>query len=430
MATAKLTKRTVTALPVPRNGESWLWDSELKGFGLKALPTGRKVYAVKYRVPGDRRTKKVILGPHGPLTPEAARTLAMRRLGEVASGLDPAQQFASLKGSPTIAGLWPAYLDTIKAKRKASTARGYVRLAQRHILPELGGELVRDLTRAQVSSMHLRLRRTPYVANRVLALLSTFVTWAIRQGYRPDDVNPCRYVERFPESGRERFLTAEEMGRLGATLLAAEQEGLPLSGTALDNATRYGLPETSPPNPFAVAAIRLLALTGFRLNEALRLRWEEIDEAHGVIRLADSKSGRSVRPLTTDAIELLGTIPREQGSPFVFPGQSAERPLATVKRTWERVRDSAGLSGVRLHDLRHTFASVAVSRGESLELIGKLLGHTQPRTTQRYSHLSPGSQHEAASRTSSEIAANLRGQTTPVTPLPVRHRQPARAPIR
>lgn len=417
MATQKITKRSVDLLRAPREGEEWLWDTELKGFGVKALPTGRKVYAVKYRTPGKPNTKKLTLGVHGALTPEAARSLARQRLGEVAAGADPASQLAALRDAPTIARLWPAYLDMLRAKRKASTAREYERLAARHILPTLGGQLVRELTRAQVSTLHMRLRGTPYLANRVLALLSSFMSWAIRHGHRPDEANPCRYVERFRESSRERYLTAEEMERLGAALRTAETEGLPLTGDQLDNAKKYGFPTTAPANPLAVAVIRFLALTGFRLGEALCLRWDEVDEERGLIRLRESKSGKSERPLSAEALALLQKLPRVAGSPFVFPGQAAGKPLTSIKHTWERVRESAGLKGVRLHDLRHTFASVAVSRGESLELVGKLLGHTQPRTTRRYSHLSPGAQQEAAGRIASEIAAALKGQRTPVTPL-------------
>lgn len=417
MAVARITKRVLDRLHAPQKGERWLWDRDLKGFGVKVLPSGRKVYAVKYRVPGDRVTRKFTLGLHGALTPDQARARATQVLASATRGEDPGRDRSARKAAPTVAELAPDYLASVRARRRPRTADQYERQLEAYLLPELGSTKVADVTRAQISRLHLRLRETPYQANRVLAMCSAFFTWAIRHGYRPDQANPCRLVERFPEEGRERFLSLEEYRRLGAALKVAETEGLPLEGDALENARKYGFAERTLPNPMAVAAIRLLLFTGCRFSEIVTLRWKDVDEERRILTLRESKTGKGERPLNLPALEVLRGLPREAGSPFVFPGIKRKAPLTSVRRLWHRIREHAGLKDVRLHDLRHSFASVGAAAGASLPIIGGLLGHTQARTTQRYAHLANDPLHAAAEATAVEVAAALEGKRTVVTPL-------------
>jgi integrase len=234
-----------------------------------------------------------------------------------------------------------------------------------------------------------------YLANRVIALVAAFFTYAERQGVRPKHTNPSADVEPFRESSRERFLTLEEIGQLGEALTRAERKGLA-------PAPRYRRPrktgktakhrpksvdKSRPADPFAVAAIRFLLLTGWREQEALTLRWDALDLKRGFATLADTKTGKSQRPLGAPAVLLLDELPRVEGSAYVFPGRKPERPLAEIRRTWCAARHAAGLDDVRLHDLRHSFASVSASAGGSLLVIGKLLGHRESATTQKYAHL-------------------------------------------
>ena len=270
----------------------FLWDADLAGFGLKVTPTGRKTYVIQYRVPGLGRrgfAKRFSLGEHGPLTPEEARRQARRELGRVAQGSSPAAERAALKQMISVSELSASYLDEVDRRRKPGTAREYRRLWTKHILPALGTKQVSAVTPADIRRLHRSLHKTPYVANRVVARLSTFFAYAITEGAIPSKDNPTGGVEFFPEKARERFLTKEEFGRLGRALVQAETVGLP---AAPETRKKPKKPENQkhrpknadvpiPANPFAVAAIRLLALTGCRENEILSLRWDAVDFERG-----------------------------------------------------------------------------------------------------------------------------------------------------
>ena len=239
---------------------------------------------------------------------------------------------------------------------------------------------------------------TPYQANRVLALLSKVFNLAERWGLRPDGSNPCRHVERYPEKRRERYLSAEELARLGEVLTEVER--------------------ASEEPASAIAAIRLLILTGCRRNEVLSLRWEEVDFERSLLLLADSKTGRKAVPVGAPTLALLAELPRLEGNPHVLPGEKAGAHFVGLAKVWQRIRKQAGLEDVRVHDLRHSFASVGAGAGLSLPIIGKLLGHTQAATTQRYAHLAADPVRQAADRISEEIAAAMsgkpKGEVTPI----------------
>ena len=218
-----------------------------------------------------------------------------------------------------------------------------------------------------MAKLHHGLRRTPAEANYLARVLSSFFTWCERHGYREDHSNPARLVVKFPERKRERFLSPRELRRLARALAVAERCGKV--------------------TPHMAAAVRLLVLTGARLGEVLSLRWEWVDLAAGELRLPDSKTGAKVIHLNAPARAVLAELPRLKGNPFVIVGKMPGRPLVNLEKPWRRVRKAALLDDVRLHDLRHSHASVGVASGLSLPLIGGLLGHSQPATTARYAHL-------------------------------------------
>jgi integrase len=360
----KITKRTVDGLN-PGSADQFLWDRDLKGFGLKITPAGNKVYVLQYRKGGrSAPTKRVTIGRHGALTPEQARREAARLSGAIAHGSDPAAVRAAEKTAPTVKVLAERFLaEHVSTKTKPRTAFEYRRLIESVIVPGIGGKRVRDVTRADISRLHHERRETPYDANRVLAVLSKMFTLAEKWGERPDGSNPCRHVERYPERKRERMLSADEFGRLAEALKA------------------YG------PSPYVVGAIKLLVFTGARLAEILTLEWDWIDFERGEARLPDSKTGAKTLHFPAPAMAVLADLPRLEGNPYVIVGQVAGARLVNLEKPWRAIRKAAGLDDVRLHDLRHAFASVAASSGMGLPTIGKMLGHTQAATTQRYAHL-------------------------------------------
>ncbi|BEQ15402.1 integrase [Desulfoferula mesophila] len=365
----------------------WAWDDEIKGFGVRVKPSGHKGYLVQYRAQG--RTRRFTLGAHGKLTPEQARRLAQKKLGEVAEGGDPAEERRRGRQALTVRELAKRYMDehAIPKKKPASTFRDE-RLLERFILPALGNRKIKTISRTDVAQLHHKIgQETPTQANRTLAVLSKMLTLAIRWGLYEGE-NPCRHIERFKESKRERYLNQDELARLGAAIHKAE-----------------GSKQIS---PTAAAALRLLTLTGMRLGEVLSLQWAWIDSQRGVIFFPDSKTGQKVTALGGPALELLDNLPRTAGNPHVFPGQKFGRSLQSLNVPWRLVRDKAGLKGVRLHDLRHTHASVGAAAGLSLPVIGALLGHTQAATTQRYAHLAQDPVKQAADQVASLIDSAMR----------------------
>jgi integrase len=374
--------------------DSYLWDEELSGFGLKVTPKGRKVYLVQYRLGGRKgRTRRVTIGQHGQITPVFARDEAKRLLGAIATGRDPAAERDKAKADRSLAvGLDQFMAEHVRPKLKASTAEGYQRVARLYVLPSLGRYPIGEVKRTDIARLHHEMRSKPYQANSTLAMLSKFFGWAEKHGLRPDGSNPCRYVEKYRETRRERFLSQGELGRLGDALREAEQD------------------KTS--SPWVIAAIRLLTFTGARRNEILTLRWEHISEEHESLLLPDSKTGRKSIHLNAPALAVLQAIPRLDGNPYVICGERAGRHLVNLEKPWRRIRAAAKLDGVRLHDLRHSFASVAASGGQSLVIIGKMLGHSQPATTARYAHIADDPVKAATEAVGRHIASAMNSGAT------------------
>jgi integrase len=382
----RITKRSVDALR-PDGAETVLWDSELKGFGVRVQKSAGKTYILKYRAGQGRNApqRKYTIGKHGALTPDEARAEAKRLLALVTRGKDPAADKAAAKAAPTVAALAQRFLfEQVELKRKASTAREYHRLLDNVIVPALGRRKVADVTRTDVQRLHQSRRGTPVEANCALRLLSALFTFAERDGERPGGSNPCRYVERFPQKQHERFLSADEMARLGDVLAS------------------YG------GSPYVTAAIKLLVFTGARLGEILGLQWEWVDFERGEARLPDSKTGAKTVHLPPPALTVLEALPRVEGNRYVIVGGIAGAALANLQKPWRAIRKAAGLEDVRLHDLRHAFASVGVASGMGLPIIGKLLGHSQWQTTQRYAHLASDPVKAAAVSIAGKIDAAMR----------------------
>lgn len=392
----KITKRLVDGLMAGEDA-AMAWDTEVNGFGVR-WRGGAAVYLVRYRVGAGRGApiRTVTIGRHGaPWTPDQARREAVRVLGVVAGGADPAGDKAAAAAAPTVADLAERFLaEHADAKRKQRTAAEYRRLIEAHVLPTLGKRKVASITRGDIAKLHHGMRGTAYQANRVLAVISKMFSLAEVWGLRPDGSNPCRGIERYREAKREAMLSADELARLGDALAAH-----------------------APKAPYPVAAIRLALFTGARIGEVLGLRWDQIDFETGAARLAQSKTGAKTLYLPPPALRVLAELPRVAGNDHVIVGHRRGQPIVNVAKPWCAIRAAAGLPTLRIHDLRHAFASIGAGAGLGLPIIGKLLGHSQPATTARYAHVARDPAADAAAAIANKIDGALRGATADVVPL-------------
>jgi len=382
----RLSKRVIEAARPEPEREFFLWDDDMPGFGVRVMPSGRKSYLVQYRA--GARTRRITFGRVGVLTPDEARREARALLAAAGKGKDPAARIEAMRKNPSVAELCDRFLSEHVAHRcKPSTQAEYARTVARYVKPALGTFRVEEVQRADIARLHHQSRDAPYQANRVLALLSKLFNLAELWGLRADGSNPCRHVRKYAEEKRERFLSAHELARLGEALSEAEADS---------SVTRP-----------AIAAFRLLILTGCRLGEIQHLKWEHV--AGDVLLLPDSKTGAKRVYLGPTAQAVLRGIERRADNPYVIVGEVPGRHAINLQKPWRRIRRRAGLPEIRIHDLRHSFASAAVGLGTSLPMIGKLLGHSQVQTTARYAHLADDPVRAAAARVSDELARALAG---------------------
>lgn len=396
--TAKLTKRTVEALPTPGKGsQTELWDTDLGGLHVRVMPSGRRVYRLKYRSAG--RQVIATLGAHGVITAEQARERARALAGAVAEGRDPtAERKAAAEEAKeeqrraiTVAELIDRYLSEGPALNPAKRPLSWEhdrKCLVCHVRPRLGKLQIGNVRRADVEAMMaavlqgktarrqklgpravLNVRGGPAAARAAVVAAGTMFQWAVQRELM--ESNPAKGIRKPPPGKRETFLSDAQVSRLFAAVAHMERDGR-LEPTFGDT-------------------LRLLALTGARRSEIERLEWSEIDFARGVVFLAAnrSKTGAKTIPLGAAALAILEQRRSVTGaSPYVFPSLTgADGPANALFKNWQKVREAAGLPGVRVHDLRHTLASFLVARGASLPMIGRVLGHTSAQTTQRYSHL-------------------------------------------
>lgn len=426
----RFTTQTIRALK-PKPKLYWLEDETLPGFRVGVTPRGVKTFAVRLRKGGraNRQDTTHTVGRFGLLTLDEARKQARTLLSRWALGEDLVGERKAAQEAGTVGELASRFLAEWKGRRKASTVREYTRLLDAEILPAFRNVTARDLSRDKVARWHGRIgERAPIVANRALRLLRTLYRWAETRGEIPEGTQPTKGIAFFPEQARERYLSPDEITRLGEALIRAEREGVPPDKKRAEYAKRRRGKDPRatmrPANPWGVAALRFLLLSGWREQEALSLRWDAVDLATGRVSLAETKTGRSWRTLGAAATELLSSLPRVEGSPFVFPGHASESRLVEIKHLWHAVREVAGLEDVRLHDLRHTFASAAVAGGTPLYTTGALLGHRDVKSTARYGHLGEDPLKRAADITAATLAAQLAGKKTQVTRL--RHQRATR----
>jgi integrase len=368
-----LTKSFVEKLTIPKQ-DTVFWDDKLSGFGIKITPKGRRVYILKYRNKEGRQRKPTI-GIHGSgMTCEGARDIAIKWLGEVAKGNDPSQARKIQRQSPTISDLCDRYLEEhSKVHKKSSSTNLESFYIKKHIKPKLGAYKTLSITQADIVKFHSSMKETPTQANRILQTLSKMFNLAEIWGLRDKNSNPIKGIKRFKEQSRERFLSDEEISRLQEVLDKAEKEGTE--------------------SIYFLNLIRLLMLSGARLSEIQKAKWEWIDKKSNTLNLPDSKTGKKSIFLSPTAMKILEKTPRivrtddQDENPFIIIGDVQGKPLHNVQKPWQRIRKQAGLDDLRIHDLRHTFASICIGQGFSLQMVSKLLGHTDTRMSERYAHL-------------------------------------------
>lgn len=421
MATGTITKRSVDALRCKAGQDrAFLWDDGLDGFGVAAFPSGKKVFVVQFRQAG--RSRRITVGKYGVLTPDEARDKAKKLLGAVVDGADPIKARRDARAVRTFREVADEFLRLhVDAKRKAATKNQYTILLNHHIYPVIGARRMTDIRRVDIARLHTGMADRPHTANRCLAVISSVWNWAARRDEAKAEDNPTVGVERNPEAGKERYLSSDELSRLGDTLRRAETEGLPWN-VDTTKATAKHIPKTQKPtraDPHAVAAIRLLILTGARLREILHAKWEYVDWERGLLSLPDSKTGKKTIYLSAAALAVLNDIPRIPRNPYIIPGErrrargqssAAPAPRPDLKRPWAAISRAANLENVRLHDLRHSFASMGAGASLGLPIIGRLLGHSKPATTAKYSHLDADPMRRAADIIGNQIAAAMEGR--------------------
>ena len=408
----KISRRSTIAIP-PVEKPTVFYDTELTGFGLKVQPSGASSWIIEYRPGAGGRSvtaRRLVLGKFNTLTPDEARKLAASLLAKVKLGADPAAERSQARKAENVGELLDLFMDNhIRPKRKSRTVvlfEGYVR---NHIRPALGRQKAPTLTRGEVERLHTTIGQlNPVTANRVIAFLAAAYSYGRRAGVLPKETtNPAAGIEKFREEARERFLTEVELARLGEAIREAETDGITWpepdsSNPKSKHAPKLPANRVTVVSPYAAAALRLLIFTGARLREILDLQWGHVDIERGLLFLPDSKTGKKTIVLGGAACSVLATLPRS--GKYVIAGNDPEKPRADLQRPWSLICRRAGLEGVRLHDLRHSFASVGAGSGLGLPIIGKLLGHRNSKTTERYAHLAADPVRRAADSVSAAIA--------------------------
>jgi integrase len=358
----RITDRLVKALEPPSTGNKITWDAETSGFGVRATAAGVKSFVLQYRNL-EGRSRRLTIGRYPDWTVAAARAESKQIKRDVAAqGIDPLGKRQAVRQAPTVADLAEHFIAEYLPGLRPRSRKDYADRIKLHVVPAIGSLKVAGVTPGDIRGLKLKLQATPITANRVLAITSKMFSFAVGEGYRPNLDNPVKGIARFIEDRRERFLSQTELARLSGALVEHK------------------------PNLHA-NLVRFLLLTGARSGEAMQARWDEFDFQRRVwvkpSAHTKQKSSHTV-PLSAPALELLAALPRT--TEWLFPSRQGGH-LTSIKTSWGQIRRAADLPWLRLHDLRHQFASVLVSGGATLPMIGALLGHTTPQMTARYAHL-------------------------------------------
>jgi integrase len=390
--TQKLTKRLVENI-LPQSVDVIIRDSELQGFRLKVTPSGKRIYMLYYRN-AEGRQRKPAIGEHGKITCEQARVIAKQWLGEVAKGDDPSLKKQNSYKVLSVAELAEKYLKLHAIHKKISSQEGDIHHLKKHILPKIGSNKVDGITKNDIARLHTAMSNTPISANRSLALLKTMFKLGIEWGDITHGINPAMGVKPFKEHSKERFLSVDELKVLGDVLSECEQ--------------------TQTEDAKVILALRLLIFTACRKNEILTLQWDWVDFQKGCINFPDSKTGKKTVYINAPALELLSNAPRIEGNPFVITGSDGLGHWVNLQKPWNRIRTLAKIKDVRLHDLRHSFASSAAAGGMSLYMISKLLAHKNQATTERYAHLLGDPVQQASNQVGEHLKAVMNGKKAEV----------------
>jgi integrase len=371
-----------------------LWDADVRGFGFRGNSAeGRGTFFVKKRVNGRQRW--VTIGKLGsPWTPETARKEALRIVQASYEGLDVVAEKREREArGTTLSSLLDKFLEDYGPRLKGSTRDSYGRSARVRLKPSLGHLTLDQVSTIEIRRAHGSWASEPRAANYALAILSKALSWAQENGYGGEGLNPCKGIKKFKERKRERFLSEAEAKRLGEVLEVAAKDGSE--------------------NPYVIAVIWLTIFTGARKSEISTLRWSYVDLASQLLRLPDSKTGPKVIPLNSFAIEILSTLKRIKGNPFVFPGHGHGKHLVNYWKVWDRLRMKAGLEDVRIHDLRHSFGSTAMDTGGSTRVLGRVMGHGNTTTTDRYAHVKNAPALKLSEETGALIAKRMKSAVLP-----------------
>lgn len=390
----KITDKLAKELEAPERGNRITYDTDIKGFGLRVTAAGARSFILNYRNETGRE-RRYTIGTYPDWTVLAARTEAKELKKRIDRGEDPMGARHEARTALTVRDLTDRYAELHMPKKRPSSQAEDRAMIAKTILPRLGALKVVQVEHEDIQRLHHALKGTPYRANRIVALLSKMFSLAVKWKMRED--NPAKGIERYAESTRKRYLSQQEIARLTAALSAY-------------------------PGQTAANAIRLLLLTGARRGEALSATWDQFDLEVGIWTKLGSHTKQKTEhriPLSAPALQLLSEMKATAKGEHVFPGRKPGGALAEINKAWNRIRTEADLADVRLHDLRHTYASILASGGISLPMIGALLGHTQPQTTARYVHLFDDPLREATERVGAAVTSAGKDGAEVV---PLRHR--------
>ncbi len=398
MTKIKLTKTAVDAATFAAK-EYELRDTVVPGFLLKVTPAGRKIFMVQYRTnAGERR--KPALGRFGELTVEQARSIAQDWLADVRKGKDPGAEKTAARDAPSVKELCKKFIeDYSKPKNRARTVESNQRYMDRHIISGLGNLKVREVTRSDVSGLITQMKNTPVTANRVLSCLRKMFNMAEIWGFRDDGTNPCRHIPKYPESGKTRLITDDEMVRLFGYLKQADEEGLE--------------------HPFLTLGIRLQFAFAARVSEIISLKWGWVDLVNRRIVWPDSKTGEISKPMSEDVFVLLSNAARLGDSPYVVPSIfKPERPMSqnTYFKGWKRILARAEIPHIGTHGIRHRATTEVANSGVPVKVGMQLTAHKTVTQFMRYVHTEDASVRAAAETVAARQRVVLSGQRPNIKP--------------